>query len=123
MSDFKDLKVWQKAHELAIAVHRVASRSRAPAFTSLRSQMIRSSMSIDNTIAEGRGKHTDKELIRFLRMSTGSCYELEAQLILAKDLGFLDENISEKLLKQLVEVRKMLFGLIRYLEGKDRPEP
>ena len=117
MSDFKDLEVWQKAHKLAIAVHHVASRCRAPAYTSLRSQMIRSAISIDNNIAEGRGKHSDRELIRFLRMSTGSCYELEAQLILARDLGFVEEKVEEQLLKQLVEVRKMLFGLIRCLEG------
>jgi four helix bundle protein len=116
MSDFKELKVWQKAHALALAINRVANGSRAPAFTALRSQMIRAAMSIDANIAEGRGKHSDKELVRYLRMSAGSASELESHLIMARDVEFIDKAMVAQLLEQLVEVRKMLFGLIKYLE-------
>ena len=116
MSDFKELKVWQKAHALALAVNRVASASRAPAYTSLRAQMVRAAMSIDTNIAEGRGKHSDKELVRYLRISAGSASELESHLIMARDVGLIDPDASVRLLEQLIEVRKMLFGLIKYLE-------
>lgn len=91
MSDFKELKVWQKAHDLALGV------------------------------AEGRGRHSDREQIRFLRISVGSCYELESHLIMARDVDFIRVSDATRLLEQLVEVRRMLFGLIRYLHTPPPP--
>src|SRR5687768_10726046 len=91
VSDFKELKVWQKAHALALAVDRAANSNRAVAYASLRSQMIRAAMSIDANIAEGRGHRSDKELTRFLRISVASAYELESHLIMARDRHFLKE--------------------------------
>ena len=118
MSDFKDLKVWQKAHALALAVDRTAGSNRAAAFASLRSQMIRAAMSIDANIAEGRGHRSDKETCRFLRIAVASAYELESHLIMARDRHFLAEPDFVRLLEQLIEVRKMLFGLAKYLESR-----
>ena len=115
MSDFKELKVWQKAHALALAVDRAANSNRSVAYASLKSQMIRAAMSIDANIAEGRGHRSDRELIRFLRISIASAYELESHLIMGRDRGFLKEPDFVRLMEQLIEVRKMLFGLIRYL--------
>ena len=115
MSDFKELKVWQKAHALALAVDRTANSNRAVAYASLRSQMIRAAMSIDANIAEGRGHRSDKELTRFLRISVASAYELESHLIMARDRRFINEPDFVRLLEQLIEVRRMLFGLIKYL--------
>ncbi len=115
MSDFKELKVWQKAHALALGVNRVANASRSPAHSALRSQMIRAAMSIDANIAEGRGHRSDRELIRFLRISVASCYELESHLIMARDTRFVKAPDFTALTEQLIEVRKMLFGLIKYL--------
>ncbi len=123
MSDFKNLKVWQKAHSLALGINRVASTSRAPAHSALRSQMIRSAMSIDANIVEGRGRRSDKELVRFLRIAVGSCYELESQLIMAKDVGFIANDDATSLIDKLVEVRKMLFGLIKYLDPRMADPP
>ncbi|MGK2961271.1 MAG: four helix bundle protein [Gemmatimonadaceae bacterium] len=121
MSDFKELKVWQKAHDLALAVNRIANVSRAPAHSALRSQVIRAAMSIDANIAEGRGRQSDREQIRFLRISVGSCYELESHLIMSRDVGFVRASDAHSLLEQLVEVRKMLFGLIKYLQTAPTP--
>lgn len=120
MSDFKDLKVWQKAHALAVAVNRVAKASRGSADAELRSQMKRAAMSIPANIAEGRGKASDKEQVRFLRISAGSSFELEAHLTMARDTDFIGRTRADQLIDQLVEVRKMLFGLIRYLEGGEK---
>lgn len=121
MTDFKELKVWQKAHALALGVNRVANGSRSPAHSALRSQIIRAAMSIDANIAEGRGRQSDREQIRFLRISVGSCYELESHLIMSRDVGFIRASDSIRLLEQLVEVRKMLFGLINYLRTAPPP--
>jgi four helix bundle protein len=115
VSDFKELKVWQKAHALALAVDRAANSNRAVARASLRSQMIRAAMSIDANIAEGRGHNSDKELMRFLRISIASAYELESHLIMGRDLHFLRDADFVRLIEQLIEVRRMLFGLIKYL--------
>jgi four helix bundle protein len=109
------LKVWQKAHALALGVDRVANSSRAPAHSALRSQVIRAAMSIPANIAEGRGRQSDREQIRFLKISIGSCYELEAHLIMSRDVGFIRASDANNLIGQLEEVRKMLFGLIKYL--------
>jgi len=116
VSDFRDLKVWQKAHALGLAVYRIANNARAPAFSSLRSQTIRAALSIAANIAEGRGLKTDKEQVRYLKIAIGSCYELESHLITSRDVSMITELNYSRLLEQLVEVRKMLFGLIRYLD-------
>ena len=121
MSDFKDLKVWQKAHALAVAVNRAAKTSRGSADAELRNQMKRAATSIPANIAEGRGKGSDKEQVRFLRISAGSAYELEAHLTIARDIDFLRPARANQLIDQVVEVRKMLFGLIGYLEGDEEP--
>ena len=120
MSDFKELKVWQKAHSLALSVNRVANTSRATAYSTLRSQTVRCAMSIDTNIAEGRGHRSDRESIRFLRIAIASCYELESHLIMGRDLRFIREPDFETLFAQLVEVRKMLYGLIKYLSSASR---
>lgn len=122
MSDFKDLKVWQKAHALAVAVSRTAKASGGSADGELRNQMKRAAISIPANIAEGRGKGTDKEQVRFLRISAGSSYELEAHLTMARDTDFIRRTRANQLIDQVVEVRKMLFGLIRYLEGMKNPD-
>ncbi len=88
------------------------------AHSALRGQMIRSAMSIDANIVEGRGRRSDKELVRFLRIAVGSSYELESQLIMAKDVGFIANDDADRLIDTLVEVRKMLFGLINYLDPR-----
>lgn len=88
--------------------------------TELRSQMQRAAMSIPANIAEGRGKRSDKEQARFLRISTGSAYGLEARLIMARDLEYIEKVHANRLIDQLEEVRKILFGLIKYLEGDDK---
>ena len=73
------------------------TRSRkAPAHTELRRQMVRSTLSIGSNIAEGSGKQSDKEFVRFLWISVGSCNELEGQLITSGDVGFLPGALNEK---------------------------
>jgi four helix bundle protein len=119
VSDFKGLKVWQKAHVMALDVHRVAGRIRAAKHSSLRSQMIRASMSVPANIVEGSGQQSAREFARFVRIALNSTTELEYHLIAARDFGAIRETDSLTLVSQVTEVRKMLYGLLRYLANRE----
>jgi four helix bundle protein len=112
MADFKKLLVWQKAHALALNVNRVAGQIRGSAHVSLRSQMIRAAMSIDANIVEGRGQKSERDFARFLGYAINSANELESHLIMARDVDAMKQADFLVLLGQLVEVRKMLHGLV-----------
>ncbi len=111
MSDFKKLKVWRKAHALALDVHRIATRIRGSDNASLRNQMIRAAMSIPTNIVEGTGQKSGKEFARFIGFALNSASELESHLMFARDLQLIGANDFESLVSRTVEVRKMLHGL------------
>jgi len=111
MSDFKKLKVWGKAHALTLNVAREATQLRGRVLGSLRDQMMRAAVSIATNIVEGTGQESGKEFCRFLSIALKSSSELEYHLILAHDLRVMTRNNFESLSAQVVEVRKMLYGL------------
>jgi four helix bundle protein len=115
VSDFKKLQVWQKAHALALNAHRVATGIRRSHDVALRSQIIRSAMSIPANIVEGRRQESEKEFARFLRIALNSGCELEYHVIVARDIRAMAERDSESLLRELIEVRKMIHGLLKKL--------
>jgi four helix bundle protein len=115
VSDFKKLHVWEKAHALALHAHRVATGMRRSQDLSLRGQIIRAAMSIPANIVEGRRQDSEKEFARFLRIALNSGCELEYHLILARDIRAISESDAESLLKECIEVRKMLHGLLNKL--------
>ena len=119
MSDFKRLKVWRKAHALALNVHRVAVEIKGSQYASLRSQLIRSAMSIPANIVEGRAQKSERDFGRFLQYAVNSASELESHLIMARDFGVIKTSDFLSLVSQLVEVRKMLHGLINHLNSKE----
>lgn len=115
MQDFRDLQVWQKAHQLTLSVyHATASFPDAERY-GLSSQMRRCSASIGANIAEGCGRGGRKDFARFLRVATGSASELDYHLLLAKDLGMIGAEDYGRLAGDVVEVRRMLAGLLRKL--------
>jgi four helix bundle protein len=118
VTDFKKLKVWQKAHVMAMDVHRVAGQIRGAKHASLRSQMIRSAQSVPTNIVEGCNQQSTREYSRFLRIALNSTTELEYHLLAARDLGAIRAPISLTLITQVIEVRKMLYGLLRYLKSR-----
>ena len=93
MKDFRQLKVWEKAHQLALQVYKTTVNFPREELYGLTSQIRRSSMSIPTNIAEGCGRHTDAEFARFLQIAMGSASETEYQLLLARDLEFLPKAI------------------------------
>ena len=120
MSDYRKLLVWQKAHALALDAHRTAARIRGSQYAPFRSQIIRSALSIPANIVEGREQKSDAGFARFLRIALGSASELEYHLTAAHEADALSTVDYQRLLKQVVEVRRMLHGLIRRLEAGAR---
>jgi four helix bundle protein len=112
MADFKKLRVWRMAHALALNAERVAREIRASDYSSLRSQLNRAAMSIPTNIVEGKGKKTDRDFARFLGYALGSACEFEYHIIVARDVGVISKSDAISLLSQVVEIRKMLRGLI-----------
>lgn len=118
VADFKKLEVWKKAHALALHSHRVATAIRRSYDLALRSQIIRSAMSIPANIVEGRRQSSDKEFARFLKIALNSGCELEYHLIVAKDLSIISDTDYESLTSEAIEVRRMLHGLLRKVSGR-----
>ena len=119
MADYRDLEVWKKARALTRHLAEAIKGRKEAEHADLRRQMTRACISIRANIAEGSGKWSDREFVRFLRISLGSCNELEDHLESASDLEYLPHPLVAKRQKEVSEIRKMLYGLIKYLE---RPE-
>jgi four helix bundle protein len=113
VGDFKKLKVWQKSHQLALAVYTSTSSFPDRERFGLTGQLRRAAASISANIAEGCGRGTDNELGRYLRISLGSATELEYHLLLAKDLGHLAAPLHHSQNAATLEVQGMLAALGR----------
>jgi four helix bundle protein len=117
MKDFRSLKVWEKAHALTLAIYKSTERFPKQELYSLTNQIQRAAVSIPANIAEGCGKDSDAELKRYFTIAMGSASELEYLLLLAHDLGYLQENIYQSMQNDLVETRKMLNAFIQKLKA------
>jgi four helix bundle protein len=115
VGDFKKLKVWEKSHQLALAIYKSTRTFPAEERFGLTGQLRRASASIPANIAEGCGLGTDNELGRYVRISLGSA-EVEYHLLLAKELGHLSMSAYEPLRLAILEVQSMLAGLGRGLK-------
>lgn len=111
MEDFRNLKVWSKAHELSILIYRRTSAFPRDEIYGLTSQIRRAAVSIGANIAEGCGRRSDGEMQRFLQIARGSASEVEYHLLLAKDLGFLSPADFRGLEEQIFEIQRMLASL------------
>jgi len=111
VSDFKKLKVWRKAHALALNVHAVATRIRGSDNASLRNQLLRAAQSVPTNIVEGTGHTSGREFGRFLSIALKSTSELEYHLIYGREIRAISLKDFESLSAQAIEVRKMLHGL------------
>ena len=112
MGTFKDLLAWQKSLTLAKKVYQVTGNFPTEERFGLVNQMRRCAVSIPSNIAEGYGRGSDKELLRFLYVALGSSNELETQLILSLELSFMKEEDSRMLQGLNTEVNKMILSLI-----------
>ena len=120
MKDFRQLKVWEKAHHLALEVYRATATFPKEELYGLMSQLRRASVSVPTNIAEGCGRNTDADFARFLQIAMGSASETEYEIILAFDLGFLSKTQFEELQSKAEEVKKMLTSILKTLRTGHR---
>ncbi len=117
MEDFKNLKVWHKAHRLTLAIYDCTRSFPRDEIYGLTSQIRRASASIGANIAEGCGRRSDPEMRRFIQIARGSASELEYHLMLARDLRFLIQEDFAELQAQIFEVQRMLASFAQTLRG------
>jgi four helix bundle protein len=115
MLPYKELIVWQKAFSLVLHIYKATQDFPDSEKFALQSQIRRASISIPSNIAEGNKRGTSKDYISFLRIAQGSGAELETQLLLAKELGYITENTYFELEKNLSEIMKILTVIIKKL--------
>jgi four helix bundle protein len=120
VKDFRDLKVWDRAHRLTLQVYRVTKGFPREELYGLTSQIRRCSASIAANIAEGCGRRGNGEFHRFLQIASGSASELDYQLLLARDLGLLEDGTYQEVYKGLAELRRMLTALILRVDTERR---
>jgi len=110
MHNLKQLKIWQKAMDLTTEVYQLSDDFPKEGKYGLTSQIRRSAVSIPSNIAEGAGRNSNKEFAHFLAVSNGSAYELQTQLLIAKNLNLITASL-EHLLDQLDQIQKMNYAL------------
>jgi len=120
MKDFKQLKVWERSHALAVRVYRVTAKFPADERYALTSQIRRAAYSVPTNIAEACGRNGDAEMARFFDISMGSACELEYLLLLTSDLEYLPKSEYESLTQEVTEVKRMLARFIQTLRGKGK---
>ncbi len=113
--DFRKISAWQRAHAMTLAVYRATSSFPSDERFGLVSQLRRACASIPTNVAEGCGRGTKKELARFIDIATGSASEVEYQLLLAKDLGYLPKDQHTSLSTEVIEIRRMLLAFNKTL--------
>jgi four helix bundle protein len=116
--DFRKLRVWQKAHRLALDIHLLFEPVPARRYAGLRSQVLRATASIPANIAEGCGKATHAELARFAEIALGSTTELDNHLLFARDAGVISTERHAELEPRVAELRRMLFAFIRAVRSR-----
>jgi len=109
MRKYKNLKFWIRSVDLATEIYELTSKFPAEEKFGLISQMRRSSISISSNIVEGAGRSSDKDFKRFLDISYGSLYELQTQLIISNNLRFVDDELFEKVEREIIEIQIMVF--------------
>lgn len=117
--NFKNLDVWKLSKELCKEIYLATNSFPSEEKFGLISQIRRCSVSIPSNIAEGTGRSSNKDFARFIDISLGSCFELETQIILSNDLGFLDNEKSIFLQEKLRKIQKMLQSLHNRLQTPD----
>lgn len=116
MQDFRNLKVWHEAHHLTLDVYRVTGGFPKSELFGLTGHLKKTALSVPSNIAEGCGRGSDADFRRFLQIALGSPFELDYQLLLARDLGYCSDAIYKPLEAELIEVRRMLLAFMQRLE-------
>ncbi len=118
MSHFRTLLIWQKSMTLVITVYQTTKSFPKEELFGLTSQLRRCSISIPSNIAEGSGRESDKEYVRFLNISIGSLFELQTQLEIAKNIDYLTQEQFNKQYEDTRELERMLISFIKKVKER-----
>ena len=113
ISRFTDLDVWKEGHRLVLAIYKISSSFPKSEDFGLKSQLRRSAVSVTSNIAEGFSRNSRGDKTQFYTIALSSLTELENQILVGRDVNYIDNNLSEELLSQVLKVQKMLSGLIK----------
>ena len=118
IKEFWDLEAWKKAHELAILIYKLTNTFPKEEIYGLTSQIRRSASSIAANIAEGFNRYSFKDKIRFYHIARGSISETQNHILVAKAIGYTNQEDTKEIIILASEIRKILNGLIRITESK-----
>ncbi len=122
METHKDLRVWQQSMELVTYIYTMTKTFPKDEVFGLVSQMRRAAVSVPSNIAEGYARGTDREKLHFLRISSGSMSEIETQLMLSLNLGFISQEQHIELSEEITAVWKQLNALISSIKKRLSPQ-
>ena len=114
---FKDLVAWQKTFSLGLEIYELSKAFPEQERFGLTSQLRRGAVAVASNIAEGYGRESTQDYLRFLRIARGSLFEIDTQLLFAVRLGYLNERQYSEVLDRIRECGRILAGLIRSLES------
>ena len=118
MKSYRDLIVWQKSMRLVTRIYLITKELPKNEVYGLTSQIRRSSISLPSNIAEGYGRNSTNDYIRFLQIACGSLYEVQTQLEICRNLEYLSKELFNEIYEQSREIERMLNSLIRKLKEK-----
>ncbi len=119
IKSFTDLNAWREAHSLAVSIYKVTRKFPVEEQFGLTSQIRRATVSVTSNIAEGFGRRTSKDRLHFYDMARGSLAELQSQLMISRDVGYIAESEFKPLADKSIECHKVLTGLINATKGRD----
>ncbi|MFD2599984.1 four helix bundle protein [Sphingobacterium corticis] len=118
MHQYRELKLWQKSIEVVSELYRITKMFPTSEKFNLITQINRAAVSIPSNIAEGAGRNSDKEFLHFLAIAHGSMYEVETQLIISNNLGYLSGSELNRMLEMLAELQKISYVFQQKLKSK-----
>lgn len=116
IKSFTDLIAWKEAHKLALLIYKVTKNFPKEEIYGLTNQIRRATVSISSNVAEGFSRRSNLEKRQFYYQSLGSLTEVQNQLLIARDVGYLDKNIFSEIADQTVSVSKLINSLIKYMD-------
>lgn len=114
---YRELDVWMQSRELVSGIYTLTKKFPREEQFGLTNQLRRAAVSVPSIIAEGCGRNHYKDSIQFFFHSRGSLYEIETQILISTDLGFLEIKSAESILEKIESCKRLLNGFIKYFEG------
>lgn len=118
IQSFTDLKAWQEGHKFVLQIYKATDTFPKTEIFGLTSQLRRASVSVTSNIAEGFSRKSQKEKIRFYYIALASLTETQNQILIAKDIQYLNKNHFDNLAEKTVTIAKLINGLLRSIQSR-----